>query len=39
MEVKVFAETVDHHDYPVGGAAITFLDSWCRIARDSAFRQ
>lgn len=36
---KVFAETVDHHGYPVSVAAITFLDRWCRIARDSAFRQ
>jgi len=38
-KVKVFPETVDYNDYPVSVAAITFLDRWCRIARDSAFRQ
>jgi len=27
-EVKIFAEAVDHHDYPVNVAAVTFLDCW-----------
>lgn len=25
-KVKVFAETMDHNDYPVSVAAVTFLD-------------
>ncbi len=38
-EIEVSAETVNHNDYPVSVATVTFLDRWCRVARDSAFRQ
>ncbi|WP_375137137.1 hypothetical protein [Halostella pelagica] len=37
-KVKIFAETVDYHDYPVSVPAVTFLDCWRRIARDSPLR-
>lgn len=35
---EVFAETVGRDDHLVSVDAIFFLDRWCRIAGDSAFR-